>query len=318
MHQSARRIARGLRRLAVVPVSILAVLTMSSVASANVPVNDGEPRPVHQHRRESLAPDRGRAGHVRLGQHHRLRVPDRPLPDGGSDDIGLATSTDAGATWTPRLHAGHHRLRRPARAVRAHQRPLDRLRPQARRVAGHFSLTVDTKNTDLVNRSTDGGLTWANPVVVSTPTGERTTTRPGSACDTWSKSPNYGNCYAEVDDYVARRHDEDVHLHRRREELDARPGRRRRTAWAASRSRSRTAPSSSRSWPTPARSSRSFRPTAARPTRVPTRSPASSTTASPAVRTEPLPSAEVDKKGNVYVVWQDCPFAPAARSTTSS
>jgi hypothetical protein len=28
----------------------------------------------------------------------------------------------------------------------------------------------------------------------------------------------------------------------------------------------------------------------------------------PFVRTEPLPSAEVDKKGKVYVVWQDCKF----------
>src|SRR5262249_54794022 len=28
----------------------------------------------------------------------------------------------------------------------------------------------------------------------------------------------------------------------------------------------------------------------------------------PFVRTEPLPSAEIDKKGKVWVVWQDCKF----------
>ena len=31
------------------------------------------------------------------------------------------------------------------------------------------SLTVDTKNTVVVSRSTNGGLSWGNPVVVSTP-----------------------------------------------------------------------------------------------------------------------------------------------------
>ena len=47
-----------------------------------------------------------------------------------------------------------------------------------------------------MSRSTDGGLTWGNPVTAAH--------NPGTffdkswiACDTWAASPNYGNCYVE-------------------------------------------------------------------------------------------------------------------------
>lgn len=51
----------------------------------------------------------------------------------------------------------------------------------------------------LVNRSTDGGLTWSNPVVAAQSSGtfwDKT----WIVCDTWSGSPYYGNCYAQWDD----------------------------------------------------------------------------------------------------------------------
>jgi hypothetical protein len=51
----------------------------------------------------------------------------------------------------------------------------------------------------LTSRSTDGGLTWQNPVTVAL--------SPGTffdknwiTCDTWPASPHYGNCYTEWDD----------------------------------------------------------------------------------------------------------------------
>jgi hypothetical protein len=51
----------------------------------------------------------------------------------------------------------------------------------------------------LVNRSTDGGVTWTNPVNA----GEAAGTfwdKTWITCDTWSGSPHYGNCYIEFDD----------------------------------------------------------------------------------------------------------------------
>jgi hypothetical protein len=50
----------------------------------------------------------------------------------------------------------------------------------------------------LINRSTDGGLTWSNPVTAPQSSGtfwDKT----WIACDTPS-SPHYGNCYIQFDD----------------------------------------------------------------------------------------------------------------------
>src|SRR5581483_3533806 len=47
-----------------------------------------------------------------------------------------------------------------------------------------------------VNRSTDGGLTWTNPVMVAS---QNNTDKDWIACDTTASSPFYGNCYVEWD-----------------------------------------------------------------------------------------------------------------------
>ena len=54
----------------------------------------------------------------------------------------------------------------------------------------------------LVDRSTDGGLTWSNPVTAGTAPGtfwDKT----WITCDTWPSSQYYGNCYIEFDDNSA-------------------------------------------------------------------------------------------------------------------
>ncbi len=47
-----------------------------------------------------------------------------------------------------------------------------------------------------MNRSTDGGLTWGNPVTVNSDAG---TDKNWTACDNAPTSPFYGNCYTEWD-----------------------------------------------------------------------------------------------------------------------
>jgi hypothetical protein len=53
----------------------------------------------------------------------------------------------------------------------------------------------------LINQSFDGGLTWQAPVTVQAATGSQNFDKNWTACDTWSGSPFYGNCYTEYDDF---------------------------------------------------------------------------------------------------------------------
>ena len=52
----------------------------------------------------------------------------------------------------------------------------------------------------LVSRSTDGGLTWQNPVETFV---GGFLDKNWITCDTWPQSPHYGNCYQEWDDFGA-------------------------------------------------------------------------------------------------------------------
>jgi hypothetical protein len=51
----------------------------------------------------------------------------------------------------------------------------------------------------LVNRSTNGGVTWSNPVTAAESTGSFWD-KTWITCDTWASSPYYGNCYIQYDD----------------------------------------------------------------------------------------------------------------------
>ena len=77
----------------------------------------------------------------------------------------------------------------------------------------------------LTSRSTDGGLTWQNPVTTSLSTGSFYD-KNWITCDTWAQSPHYGNCYQEWDDTDVLHE----HLDRRRPDLgpEENPGRDRR------------------------------------------------------------------------------------------
>src|SRR5207244_8917430 len=51
----------------------------------------------------------------------------------------------------------------------------------------------------LVNRSTDGGKTWTNPVPVAL-SPSTFFDKNWTACDNWPQSPFYGHCYTQWDD----------------------------------------------------------------------------------------------------------------------
>jgi hypothetical protein len=107
------------------------------------------------------------------------------IAPGGATDIGWATSTDGGTTWT------HGFL--PGLTTGEGSGPYDAVSdPEVAYDAKHglwmiASLPIASVQTPavVVNRSADG-VTWQMPVSV--------------VCDSGASSPYYGNCYVEWDD----------------------------------------------------------------------------------------------------------------------
>ncbi len=121
--------------------------------------------------------------------------------DGGSSNIGWATSKDNGATWK-------HGFMPKTTVYASPPGPWDRISDPAVAydpkhdvwMAEGLSISGSTGEDVLVNRSLDGGLTWQKPVTAADNPGNTFYDKSWIACDTWSGSPNYGNCYVEWDD----------------------------------------------------------------------------------------------------------------------
>ncbi len=226
--------------------------------------------------------------------------------NGGSDDTGWATSIDGGQHWTHGFLPGTTAYSDPPGP---YARVSD---PSVAYDLKHDvwlaeSLTVDTLDTVIVNRSTDGGLTWSNPVVVSSPGNGGDYDKTWIACDTWKKSPNYGTCYSEVDDYV---HGDTLTMSR---STDGGQTWKTVTVSAAHGLGGQPLAQPNGNLVVP------FWADAGQIQSIVSKDGGKTFTGPftigqqqdhgvPFVRTEPLPSAEIDKKGKVYVVWQDCAF----------
>jgi hypothetical protein len=237
--------------------------------------------------------------------------------DGGSSDIGWATSQDGGKTWV------HGFL--PSTTVNSVPAgPYARISDPA---VGYdkkhdvwmiASLGLTSQGTGeavLVSRSTDGGLTWGAPVAVSTTNGFYDKT--WIACDNTPSSAFYGNCYETWDDanlgdllLAATSSDGGINWGPKRAPQDnfaglggqpvVQPGGTvvvpLLSAFVDSIAAYRTTNGGS-SW-----------------TATTTISNVSDHGVAGNLRTEPLPSAEIDASGKVYVVWHDCRFRSGCSS----
>jgi hypothetical protein len=121
------------------------------------------------------------------------------IAPGGATDIGWATSTNNGTTWThgflPGLTKGEGTG--PYDAASDPAVAYDAKHGVWMIASLPISNTAQTPAV-VVSRSTDGGFTWARPVSVD-PTAS-SSDKNWMVCDSWSASPFYGNCYMEWDD----------------------------------------------------------------------------------------------------------------------
>ena len=123
------------------------------------------------------------------------------IPLGGATDIGWATSSDGGNTWShgflPGLTTGegsgpYDAASDPAVAYDARHNVW---------MIASLPLSGSSQTPAVVvSRSTDGGFTWQNPVSVDTTA--TSSDKNWIVCDSGPSSPHYGNCYVEWDDPV--------------------------------------------------------------------------------------------------------------------
>jgi hypothetical protein len=119
--------------------------------------------------------------------------------DGGSSDIGYATSIDGGNTWTYGFLPGITDIQGAGNPYDRDSDPAVAYDPK-HGVWLISSLPIVDANKEIpaviVSSSTDG-LNWNNPVSVTGPV--NSSDKDWIVCDTWSSSPFYGNCYVEWD-----------------------------------------------------------------------------------------------------------------------
>ena len=122
--------------------------------------------------------------------------------DGGACAIGFSTSTDNGATWTSGLLPGitkysggtFDRATDAAVAYDAQDNTWMISSLVLTEAGGVKGVGIFT------SRSTDGGLTWGAPVAIPNTAGMVSPDKNWIVCDSTATSPFYGNCYTEWDD----------------------------------------------------------------------------------------------------------------------
>ncbi len=124
--------------------------------------------------------------------------------DGGASNIGFATSTNGGATWTQGFLPGTTPFSTP---TGIYQRTSDAsVAFDAKHKVwiiswlGLFPNGNGAEVDVLISRSTDGGLTFGTPVVVNA-SGDFND-KNWTVCDDTASSPFYGHCYTEFDDFT--------------------------------------------------------------------------------------------------------------------
>jgi len=314
-------IRRWMYALAAVSVALVFTFASSLTAFAAVSIvqisTDPYTNSTSQHQTE-VEPDTYSFGSTIVSTFQAGR-----FTDGGSSNNGWATSTNGGVSWTNGFLPGTTVYATPAGTY-------DRISdPTVAYDAAHStwliaSIAISTASGSpigaavTVNQSTTGGTSWtSNPVVVHAATGSAFLDKDWIVCDDTSTSSFYGHCYAEWDDNG---NGDLIYMS--------------------------TSTDGGNTWGTPQTTANNATGIGGQPLVQPngtvivpidnasetavlaftstnggtswgstvTVASISSHTVAGSLRSEPLPTAEIDGAGKVFVVWHDCRFERRCRA----
>jgi hypothetical protein len=173
------------------PAAVAAVLLTGAPAQANVPAPQVSSDPYTdaqaQHQTE-VEPDTFTFGNTIVSAFQVGRV-----FGGGSSNIGWATSTNGGATWTSGFLPG---ITTNAGGTYGQASDPSVAYDDKHKIWLISSLGLGGSATNvLTSRSTNGGLTWSTPVTTATGSLDKN----WIVCDNTASSPFFGNCYTQYD-----------------------------------------------------------------------------------------------------------------------